>query len=71
MSRILIIVLLVTFFLTIIVGGSALMGYLTYLLWGAVAVPMGAPELSFWMAWALWVVLSTLFGLMRSSTSSK
>jgi hypothetical protein len=49
---------------------SAGLGALTMIVWNAVFVPMGAPVLSFWVAWALWFVVSVLAGRFRASIST-
>jgi len=59
--------LIVTLVLGLVLGISALIGWITMQVWNLILVPWaGAPTISFWLAWAVWIVLSLLFGKIGS-----
>jgi hypothetical protein len=59
-------------FFGVLVGFSALLGWLCMLIWNAVVAPtFGAPELSFWTAWGLWILTGLVTGRFRTSSTKK
>ena len=64
------IIVLFLFFMTIIVGLSALMGYLFMLLWNFIAAYFGFKLITFGVAWAIWIVLCMIGGIAQSVKSA-
>lgn len=54
-------------------GISAIVAYVLMLLWNFVVVSMNAPnlQLSFYVTWAIWFIITIIAGPFRSSKSSK
>ena len=50
---------------------SAFFAAVCMLLWNFIAPTFGGPELSFWTAWAAWILLGFVGGLFKSTFTSK
>jgi Na+-transporting NADH:ubiquinone oxidoreductase subunit NqrD len=58
--------------LSFVVSVSALFGWVFMLLWNfAVAPTFQLPELSFWVAWAIWFLIGMISSGFRATFSSK
>jgi len=72
MDKILLFILLGVALLALIAVVSGILGGIFMLLWNWVIVGIfGAPVLSFWQAWGLWIIISMVGGSFRCATSSK